>query len=185
MKDVMLDLETLSLSPRAVVVSIGAVYFDPASDHLGAPFSLRLGNLREQTERGRDIDPDTITWWMSQSPEAQRQTFLEGTQVNTAAALSSFADYIGREGKDVRVWGNGAAFDNVVMKSLYKDFGIPLPWSYKNDRCFRTLASLTTAVTVPHAGVPHKALDDAITQARHAQCVFMRLKYANLGSAVA
>jgi hypothetical protein len=42
MNHIMLDIETLSRKLGAVVLSIGAVVFDPDSDRIGETFSIRL-----------------------------------------------------------------------------------------------------------------------------------------------
>ena len=68
----MLDLETLSVEPDAVVMTLGAVKFDPYTDNEPyAPLYLRC-DVEEQSEQyGRRIDDDTIAWWASQSQEIQ------------------------------------------------------------------------------------------------------------------
>ena len=65
------------------------------------------------------------------------------------------------------MWGNGAAFDNVILAVAYKRAWLPVPWSYKNDRCYRTVAALAPEVARPEVGERHNAADDAEAQARH------------------
>jgi len=63
----MIDLETLGVLPDTVVMTLGAVKFDPYS--AAEPHSelyLRL-DVEEQTEAySRSINDDTLAWWASQ-----------------------------------------------------------------------------------------------------------------------
>lgn len=179
MQDIMLDLETLALTPNAVVVAIGAVFFDPYSDELGATYDVRCSDLREQVAAGRYIDPDTVSWWMRQENNAKAMTFAaQDKACSTYYALNGFERFLGPLKDQVRIWGNGAAFDNVVLRSLYcRAFDYEeAPWSYRNDRCFRTLkATVPVNMNTGLAGTAHNALDDAIYQARVAQIIFRKL----------
>lgn len=172
---IMVDLETLDTTPSAVVTSIGAVAFDPYSKELGDNFYLELtDDLAVQQERGRTISADTVVWWMRQGQAAQ-QLFAprsgSAVRCSTASALTHFTDFVRLNGgKDAKLWGNGADFDNVILGSLYKSFGVNKPWSYGNNRCFRTIKNLKGAPGSPdRVGVHHNALDDAVTQALHLQ----------------
>ena len=69
MKHVMLDLETMGNGPRAAIVSIGAVFFDPLTGELGAEFEAAI-DLRSSAKSG-EIDPDTVLWWLGQGEEAR------------------------------------------------------------------------------------------------------------------
>lgn len=66
---------------------------------------------------------------------------------------------------EIRVWGNGAAFDNVILASAYRRVTAGTPWQYWNDRCYRTVKALHPDVPMQRTGDHHNALDDAISQA--------------------
>jgi hypothetical protein len=67
--DVMIDMETLSTSPDCVILTIGAVRFDPRGEGVVERLELRP-TIDEQTEEfNRHIDPDTVAWWGQQSEE--------------------------------------------------------------------------------------------------------------------
>ncbi len=51
MNHIMFDIEALSRKLGAVVLSIGAVVFDPDSDKIGETFSIRLP-AQEQIDKG-------------------------------------------------------------------------------------------------------------------------------------
>ncbi len=179
MKHIMLDLETLDVSSSALVLSIGAVAFDPYTPTLGETFYLELtDDLVEQQTHGRTISGKTVQWWMQQSAVAKR-VFSEDAlvqRVSTEEALKRFSIFVEAHGdQEAEIWGNGADFDNIILGTLYDDFGKKRPWSYSKNRCYRTLKNIPLASRKPkitHSGTEHNALDDAITQAKHLQEIF-------------
>lgn len=183
MKHIMLDLETLDTASSAVVISIGAVAFDPHTNALGDRFYLEtVEDTAAQQARGRTISGSTVQWWMQQDVLAKRVFTTPSpdgaVRVSTLEALSRFGIFVERNGgRDAEIWGNGADFDNMILGSLYESFDIKRPWSYGRNRCFRTMRTLHGAPKhVERFGVHHNALDDAITQARHLQEIFACLK---------
>lgn len=184
MKHIMLDLETLDTTSSAVVISIGAVAFDPETNALGDRFYVETTeDTAAQQARGRTISGDTVRWWMQQDVLAKRVFSMsppDGVErVNTFEALSRFGLFVAANGdRDVEMWGNGADFDNVILGNLYGAFGLRKPWSYGRNRCYRTMKNIGIGTRKPQVreGVHHNALDDAITQARHLQEIFACLK---------
>lgn len=184
MKHIMLDLETLDTTPSAVVISIGAVAFDPKTYALGDKFYVETtGDIAAQQARGRTISGDTVRWWMQQDVLAKHVFSvppLDGVErANTFEALSRFGLFVAANGdRDVELWGNGADFDNIILGSLYDAFGLRKPWSYSRNRCYRTMKNIGIGPRRPQVreGVHHNALDDAITQAVHLQEIFACLK---------
>ena len=62
----MIDLETLSTNPNAVILTLGAVKFDPYT--VMKPYDdlyFRV-DVDSQTEMGRDVMQDTLDWWGKQ-----------------------------------------------------------------------------------------------------------------------
>lgn len=165
MKHIMLDLETMGTQPTAAITAIGAVAFDPVTKTVGEEF-YRAVKLADSVKNGGTIDPDTVTWWMWQSDEAKYH-LNDPQAVGLAAALSDFKGYVYKLGMDAIIWGNGAAFDNVVLSSAYRALGWERPWIYRNDRCFRTIKSFFPGflyAPMESPGVEHNALDDAHEQ---------------------
>ena len=179
MKDIMLDIETLDTARSAVVLSIGAVVFDPHSKELGEKFYVEFTHdLATQQRVGRTVSADTVVWWMQQGAAA-KQIFVdpapEGVRrVSTAQGLTEFASFVSRNGgKEAKLWGNGSDFDNVIVGSLFDSFGLVKPWSYSRNRCYRTMKRVFGEnVPLVRQGVHHNGLDDAITQAAHLQEIF-------------
>jgi hypothetical protein len=165
-KDIMVDLETLGKGPNAAIVSIGAVAFDlqtmsPSTfeRRIGADSSLQFGT----------IDASTLLWWYRQDPHNREMLFVEEGAHHLDSALREFASWASQFGniKTRRVWSNGAAFDNVILRSAYAATEIEAPWSYWNDRCFRTLKSLYPKLDLAFTGTRHSALDDAKHQVEY------------------
>lgn len=183
MKHIMLDLETLDTASSAVVISIGAVAFDPRTSTLGDRFYVETTeDIAAQQARGRTISGDTVRWWMQQDVLAKRvfSESIDGVdRLDTFEALSRFGLFVAANGdRDVELWGNGADFDNIILGSLYDAFGLRKPWSYSRNRCYRTMKNIGIGPRKPQVreGVHHNALDDAITQAVHLQEIFACLK---------
>lgn len=177
MLDLMVDLETFGQTPGCGLVSIGAVFFDPWSEALGSTF-YTLVDRASCSEAGLFEETSTILWWSSQM-DAAREAFDKSTAggqgvATLPEALAMLSTFVGNE--KVRVWGNGADFDNAVLAAAYRAAGVSPPWKFWNSRCYRTLKNLLPHIRMPaRIGVHHNALDDAITQARHAQLLMSQL----------
>ena len=164
MTDVMIDLETMGNGPTAAIIALGAVEFDPQEYSLGGSFYTTI-DLQSSVACGGVMDASTVMWWMKQSDAARGAFSREGVTLNRA--LLQFSEWLGKRGKDVRVWGNGAAFDNVILASAYRSIGVAAPWEFWNDRCYRTVKNLRTDIRMERTGTHHNALADAESQARH------------------
>lgn len=180
-RDVMIDIETLSVRPDAAIVSIGAVVFDPNPGVYGEPMigepSHWILDLSDSIRTGGRVDGDTVLWWLMQS-DAARQAITSGSQVSTVEALLQLSKFLQLVAPldHLRVWANGADFDLPILASAYARLGMLAPWRYHNTRCFRTLRKLHPEVPAPaFDGVPHHAGHDALHQARHAVAILQHL----------
>ncbi|EMS0079017.1 3'-5' exoribonuclease [Escherichia coli] len=171
------DLETMGTNPDAPINSIGGKFFDPATGEMGPEFSKAI----DLETSGGIIDRKTIKWWAKRSREAQSAIFTD--EISLDVALRLFIEFIEKNsgGCFVQVWGNGANFDNVILRRSYERQGIPCPWLYYNDRDVRTIVELGNAIgfdvrmAIPFEGVPHNALDDARHQAKQVSAIWQRL----------
>lgn len=177
--DVMVDLETLSNAPNAAIVAIGAVTFNngdvPAAAFVRDTFYCTIC-ARSAQRTGGHIGGDTVIWWLKQ-PDAARLAIVE-EPLQTFDAISAFTQWLRKQGSGVRVWGNGANFDNVVLRDTFQRLLMDAPWSFRDDRCYRTLKSLRPDIAFEPYGTHHKALDDAFAQGRHAEQILAALKGA-------
>jgi exodeoxyribonuclease VIII len=160
-RELMIDLETLGTGNNAAVAAIGAVFFD--KDGLHRSF-YRAIDLNDAGKYGT-IDGGTVKWWLQQEHDARAELYLATAPL--VVVLQDFADFINNEAAGV--WGFGATFDNVILRSAYTATKVACPWHFRIDRCFRTLAAMNPNVLwEPRVGVHHNALDDAVTQAKTA-----------------
>jgi len=182
MNHVMIDLETFGTRSQSVIVSIGAVQFDPHSDQMGETFHDAI-DLKSAIGHGLKMDPSTVLWWLEQT-DAARWALV--TKVKGASSLASSLDWFRSflqgvatsvESKDYFVWGNGADFDLALLQQAYEALGQEKPWKYNASRCYRTLlAEFGRPEDRVAAELAHDALSDAIAQAKTAQNIFARLR---------
>lgn len=177
--DVMIDLETLGTTPGCVILSIGAVDFSTGSEVI-TPFYRTIERASCRAV-GLDEEADTYNWWMQQSGEAKLEAFKEEFELKEV--LYDFSDYIKefhRESASVRVWGNAASFDLKILEEAYIAWDIPVPWSFREEMCFRTLRNLFPEIKAPEfQGTPHVAICDAINQANHADLILKKVRECN------
>lgn len=179
----MVDIESMGKKPGAPIVSIGAVFFDPASGQTGPEF-YKVISLESAMEWGGVPDASTFLFWMKATPEARSEIIMDHA-IPLDDALLQFKDFIAENaanGKDtVQVWGNGATFDNVLLEDSYARTGISCPWKYWNNRDVRTIVELGKAVgytprhEIPFEGEPHKAISDARHQVKYVSAIWQHL----------
>ncbi|EOM4106708.1 3'-5' exoribonuclease, partial [Escherichia coli] len=173
----MIDLETMGKNPDAPIISIGAIFFDPQTGDMGPEFSKTI----DLETAGGVIDRDTIKWWLKQSREAQSAIMTD--EIPLDDALLQLREFIDENSDEffVHVWGNGANFDNTILRRSYERQGIPCPWRYYNDRDVRTIVELGKAIdfdartAIPFEGERHNALDDARYQAKYVSAIWQKL----------
>lgn len=164
-ENVMIDLETMGVNNNAAIIAIGAVAFD-FEGNLGPEF-YEVIDLQSSVENGGVMDAPTVLWWMKQSDEARKEFEREG--LLEYVVLEHFADYLMDFDNNIKVWGNGASFDNVILTNAYTRWVMETPWQYYNDRCYRTMKNLHPEIMMEREGTHHNALADAISQAKHLQ----------------
>lgn len=184
---VMVDLETMGKKHNAPIVAIGAVLFDPATGSIGESF-YKVVCLESSVNWGAVIDPSTVIWWLKQSSEA-RSAIVNDDAIPLQDALLQFREFVSDNvaggSKKAQVWGNGASFDNSILRSAYDCIAEDYPWEYWNDRDVRTMVELGQAIsfdpktTIPFEGSRHNALADAIHQARYVSAIWQRIIAGN------
>jgi hypothetical protein len=170
LKHIMLDLETWGTSPYSTIIMIGACWFDPYAEEriILDRFEVAIDPADSQ---GLRTDADTLMWWMAPERDEARKVWLSKPKVSLHVALDGFSDWLRSHSAssqcctDVRVWGNGAGFDNMLLRQAYEVAKRDTPWSFRHDRCFRTLRSMLTFEEGQYLGTAHTALADAENQA--------------------
>ncbi|NYR82168.1 3'-5' exoribonuclease [Escherichia coli] len=173
----MIDLETMGKNPDAPINALAGKFFDPATGEMGPEFSKTI----DLETAGGVIDRDTIKWWLKQSREAQSAILTD--EIPLDDALLQLREFIDENSGEffVQVWGNGANFDNVILRRSYERQGIPCPWRYTNDRDVRTMVALGLVMdfdarsVITFEGERHNALHDARYQAKYVSVIWQKL----------
>ncbi|EFJ2828088.1 exonuclease [Escherichia coli] len=173
----MIDLETMGKNPDAPIASIGAVFFDPQTGEIGPEFS----KIIDMDTCGGTVDISTIEWWLQRSGEARAAILADRIPLDDA--LLQLREFIDENSGEffVQVWGNGANFDNVILRRSYERQEIPCPWRYTNDRDVRTIVALGLMMgfdarnVITFEGERHNALHDARYQAKYVSAIWQKL----------
>ena len=186
MHHLMLDIETLDVTPSAVILVVAAVFFDPKTGKLGAEFEATVNSQQEQP--GRTFNLATIAWWAKQSDEARKLAF--GGTDSLKRVLTNLKHFIHMHSTDkVKVWGNGKEFDCTILEHAFNQLDISCPWNFWDTQDVRTIVTLAELhgfnpkKARPFEGTPHRALDDAKHQARYVADAISALYYRKTPSA--
>jgi len=149
MKDLMLDIETMSCGSNPVITQIAACYFNRFS---GKPIELAVDkdcthpsffsmniDLTDSMQQGFEIDPETLKWWLKREP-----TFLEDAKP-IDEVLRSFKVFLSRA---TSIWGH-VSFDMPKIINLYERCNRKVPWSKRDLRDLRTLYYLADYDRIP------------------------------------
>jgi hypothetical protein len=170
-KHLMVDLETMAVTPRAVVLTLGAVHFNPYGMGYSDKLYLRF-DLDDQDKLNREIDPNTLDWWSKQDPKIMEEAFSPDNRVSLADAMDQFHKFAW--GCDA-FWAHGSLFDIAILEDLYRQIQKPVPWQYWQIRDTRTIFDLGWDPDMPQAS-KHDALQDSIRQAAGVQNIYSKLK---------
>lgn len=134
-----IDLETLSTKPDAVLLTIGAIKFDPfTNDPPYSDFYYRA-NVDEQTAMGRHVEEGTLEWWSRQPDEIVKEALSDDNRHPVTKILKELNKYL--VGVD-RIWCQGPVFDIAILENLYRQLDMHWNWAFYNIRDSRTLFSL-------------------------------------------
>lgn len=170
---IMVDTETLDVTRTAVVLSLGAVEFDPHAGTLGRKYYCRFKHEPEDQPR-RTTSQSTVDWWARQSEAARAEAF-GGERIPLVDGLFNWLvsfDLIQPEAiVDRYVWANDPGFDCEILRDVFAAYPGRLRWpfGFRQDRSYRTLVDLAWnkgGLMPAKHGVEHNALDDAIGQAQ-------------------
>lgn len=187
---VMVDLETRGTMAGCIILSIGAVVFNPLQETLGKEFYTVI-STPDSKERFLREEKGTMEWWAKQSEEA-RKVLAESEHPDAPTvpqALAHFNQWLSSIGSrnSLRMYGNGADFDNPILRVVYDAGGVVPAYGDWGGRCYRTLKNLDELFGDTHkfhkldagrhrTGTHHNALDDAKSQALHLMANLARLR---------
>lgn len=94
MNNVMLDIETIGNKPWSVIVSIGAVIFNPKTGDISDSTFHKKINIESCMNLGLKMDASTVLWWLKQSKDAQSVFIGNDKEESISAVLSKFNEFI-------------------------------------------------------------------------------------------
>lgn len=172
MPDVMLDLETLSTKPNAVILSLGAVKFDPYTSRVDLDTGLDIRvDVDQQVALGRDIQEETVKWWEKQMREVQEAAFNPDGRVDLETFVKTLNKFL--VGAD-NIWAQGPVFDIAILEDLYRQLGVPTPWQFWQIRDSRTLFGVHGDPREKNRKGAHNALMDCVYQAEGVQKIYQQ-----------
>lgn len=169
-KNVMIDLETMSVEKNAAILSIGAVEFDIEMKTLGQEFEQNI-TLSSCVWLGMHRSAATLNWWAMDENKTARDALTKDA-VSIELAIARFCQWAAPE---IIPWSNGATFDIVILENAIKLCNRIVPWKFYNESCYRTFKRLYPEIVVARQGIRHNALHDAKHQARHLLAILSEL----------
>jgi hypothetical protein len=164
-KDVMLDLETWGKGTNAVVVQIGAAYFDRDTKHIGDTFNKHI-DAESEMAKGFRADADTLYWWLSQHPDAQTAAMgVKRNRVQSSVAWTALNNFLsGAE----NIWCH-ATFDFPIVSVHNRHLGIKPSYKYWAPKDLRSIVEAAKIDTRKYKKKPgnlvlHSAIDDCVLQ---------------------
>lgn len=174
---VMVDVETLGLQQNAIVLSIGAVVFDPTPRDrgLGDEFYIEI----DPEKYHGSIDVGTVKFWIQQGGCP-----LDGKREGRHVA-ELFTEYLDKmcsgDRKRLVIWSNGTDFDIPKLQYAYRLGKRVVPWGYNAVRDARTVYKLfdPDKLLAPVTNPSHNALDDAKNQAQWLINIFLGVPHVH------
>lgn len=139
--DIMTDIETLGKGNNTTVFQIGACAFNIYTGETLSEFNQIVDVT---TEKDMLIDGDTLIWWLKTNKELLTNLLNQGN-VSQKDLFVNFNNWIlqtNNNKQNIFLWGNGILFDNKLIQSKMKQYGIEYPIFYRNDRDMRTIVEL-------------------------------------------
>jgi hypothetical protein len=172
MADIMLDIETLGTRPGCVILTLGAVKFNPFSLDAPGPGLYVRPDVDEQIAKGREVQEDTMLWWMQQAEDVREEALGEDGRITVEEMYRQLNRFLVGSNN---IWCQGPAFDMVIIENLYRQYGWPTPWQFWQIRDSRTLFGVHGDPRVKGKVGLHNALEDCVSQATAVQQVYNKL----------
>jgi hypothetical protein len=180
-KHCMIDIECLGQSTDSVILSVGAVSFDPYSTDINDYFQHKIekGNyttfykkvsVESCLELDMKIEDDTMKRWSKQDQKVIDEAFSEENREPIAQVLKELFVF---SKHCERFWAKSPSYDLVILETAAKRLNAGVPWQYHMTRDCRTIEELTFLNSKDSNN--HDALSDALNQARIVQLGYQKL----------
>lgn len=164
-RHIVIDLETLGVTPGCPILTLGAVALDETGRELESLY-VRF-DFDEQIRLGLRPEYGTLRWWAEgASQEARAAAFASDRRGTLTRGLSLLQRMIQLNGWQVAqatgVWGWPGSFDLAIIAAAWRAAGnTDELFDHRLSRCGRTLSALT-GIKPEH----HDALADARAQGK-------------------
>jgi hypothetical protein len=176
--DLMLDLETLGTKPDTVILTLGAVKFNPYTTDMPGPGYYVRPDVDEQLASGRSYDEDTLTWWNDQDPVVREEALGTEGRISIEQMMADLNRFL--VGVD-NIFCQGPVFDISILENIYQQYSKPVPWHYWQIRDSRTIFKMINYDHKKNNTGLHNALADSYSQAIGIQEVYCMLKITKDG----
>jgi hypothetical protein len=180
MKNVMIDIETMSTQKGAAIATIGAIRFDrfvppPESIDDMETFYRRVC-LESCKELKLHFDAKTVEWWTQQDADASYEVFCSDDRVHIRQALLELVEWLGNCDYTF-LWAQGCTFDFPILENSFSKCKMDVPWRFWNVRDSRTLLDVArvSLKDIPSNGT-HHALHDCYKQIKGVVQSFLKIK---------
>ena len=110
----MIDIETLAQTPDSVILSLGAVKFNPYSMNDPTDGIYFKIDVDEQLKLGRVVQNETLEWWTKQPEDVREEALSEHDRVSLDEVYRQLNKIV--VGVDA-VWAQGTVFDTAFDMS--------------------------------------------------------------------
>lgn len=135
----MIDIETLGTEPDCVVLSVGAVKFDPFTANEPHDRTLWRPAVEAQMSANRSVLDSTLEWWAKQPKHIQDEAFNEDGRIPLQQFFGELNKYL--VGVD-KIWCQGPQFDMVILEDLFKQFEHHRNWAFWQIQDCRTIFNM-------------------------------------------
>lgn len=168
MKNLMIDIETMSNTSNAVMIQLAGVYFDPVTGETEGEFwedFCKSISIDSCIAAGFETNESTVKWWSQQNQDTLKSIIESGEDAQEV--MMQFSDFIEPNRKDLKVWSH-ATFDFVIVQNYLLRFGLE-PMPYRGARDIRTLVDLSgiDLQKYDRSKYTHNALDDCKFQIKY------------------
>lgn len=173
MNELMLDIETLGVRPRSIIVSIGAVVFQRHGAVLAHEFYANVEARTQASEYGLTTDESTLAFWNKPENQTARKRLEKNPKpIRLPDALEKLSKFY-REHRCERIWSHGAPFDVVLVEEAMRACNwhdSKIPWRFHDVRDTRTLFELV--FKLPERDLKKYPKHEAVADAKYqAVCV--------------
>lgn len=173
MKDIMLDIETLGVSEKAVMIQLAAVRFNRSTGEIGGEFCMSA-TPESCEEHGFLRDESTEQWWATQNQEVFNDILNNAVRVEQV--IQQFNGFL-QPHKETIVWSH-ATFDFPIVQNYLKKMS-SYHMNFRNARDIRTLVDLSGIDLSKYdwgKEKTHNALDDCKFQIKYCVDAFKILE---------